>query len=286
MVRAEWKNKGLGVVVLKQILYCLAEQGYRKVRAVISEGNMPSERIFRRAGFERVGVDGFFLIIMSDGRLFWQRTAAMQELVFLPHLQGSAICIMPSPPCRSPHALPCRRSSRGRVYSIHPAGFPHPVIMIAARMLTGKTIRLLINRVITLPYHGLRSGGSGPLLHHRIAHKSDPLSIRRTARRVDGALPAIKIGNVSWPVPLCRHFPDIYLFVKRVFRCRHLGQAREENDPLAVGREVREPVLEIVVGELLRLTADGPPAQQLHRAGAGGVEVDVSAVVEGFMILG
>lgn len=54
MTRAEWKSKGLGSAVLQQALYSLTEHGHREVRAVITEGNTPSERIFRRAGFERI----------------------------------------------------------------------------------------------------------------------------------------------------------------------------------------------------------------------------------------
>ena len=54
MTRAKWKNKGLGTAVLQHALYGLAEQGHREVRAVITQGNTPSERIFKRVGFERI----------------------------------------------------------------------------------------------------------------------------------------------------------------------------------------------------------------------------------------
>jgi RimJ/RimL family protein N-acetyltransferase len=56
MTRAEWKNLGVGQQVLCAVLRALCEQGHRKVRAVITEGNAPSERLFGRLGFQRVSI--------------------------------------------------------------------------------------------------------------------------------------------------------------------------------------------------------------------------------------
>jgi RimJ/RimL family protein N-acetyltransferase len=54
MTTAEWKGRGIGTQVLQAVLKALAEHGHREVRTIITERNVPSERLFRRAGFERV----------------------------------------------------------------------------------------------------------------------------------------------------------------------------------------------------------------------------------------
>jgi RimJ/RimL family protein N-acetyltransferase len=56
MTRAEWKNLGVGQQVLCAVLQALREQGHRKVWAVITEGNIPSERLFGRLGFQRASI--------------------------------------------------------------------------------------------------------------------------------------------------------------------------------------------------------------------------------------
>jgi RimJ/RimL family protein N-acetyltransferase len=54
MTHAEWKNRGVGRHMLCAVLQALREQNYREVRAVITEGNAPSERLFGRMGFQKV----------------------------------------------------------------------------------------------------------------------------------------------------------------------------------------------------------------------------------------
>ena len=54
MTRAQWKRKGLGGLVLREALRSLVEQRYTEVRAVITEGNTPSEGMFNRFGFVRM----------------------------------------------------------------------------------------------------------------------------------------------------------------------------------------------------------------------------------------
>ena len=48
----------------------------------------------------------------------------------------------------------------------------------------------------------------------------------------------------------------------------------EEDHLLAVGRDVREPVVQLVLGELFLVGAVGLHPPDLHRTGAVGVEVD------------
>jgi ribosomal protein S18 acetylase RimI-like enzyme len=54
MTRAQWKRTGLGGLVLRETLRSLIEREYPKVRAVITEGNTPSEGLFNRFGFLRM----------------------------------------------------------------------------------------------------------------------------------------------------------------------------------------------------------------------------------------
>jgi len=54
MTVAGWKGRGLAGMLLRRSLRRLKEQGYPKVYAVITQGNIPSESLFSRAGFERV----------------------------------------------------------------------------------------------------------------------------------------------------------------------------------------------------------------------------------------
>jgi RimJ/RimL family protein N-acetyltransferase len=56
MTHPSWKNRGLGKVMLSAVLHNFYEQGHRDVRAVITEGNIPSERLFLGLGFKRLGV--------------------------------------------------------------------------------------------------------------------------------------------------------------------------------------------------------------------------------------
>jgi RimJ/RimL family protein N-acetyltransferase len=48
------KGRGLASELLARTLASLASAGYEEVRAVITEGNLPSEAVFARAGFRRV----------------------------------------------------------------------------------------------------------------------------------------------------------------------------------------------------------------------------------------
>jgi RimJ/RimL family protein N-acetyltransferase len=52
--RAEHKGHGLATSALHETLRLLRQARYGKVRAVITEGNAPSERLFLAARFERV----------------------------------------------------------------------------------------------------------------------------------------------------------------------------------------------------------------------------------------
>lgn len=51
---AAWKGRALGRHVVQLSLASLRAAGYAEARAVITEGNLPSERLFARLGFVRL----------------------------------------------------------------------------------------------------------------------------------------------------------------------------------------------------------------------------------------
>jgi L-amino acid N-acyltransferase YncA len=54
IVRAEWKQRGIGRQILSRVLKALKEKGFPEVRAVITEGNEPSENLFHQLGFRKL----------------------------------------------------------------------------------------------------------------------------------------------------------------------------------------------------------------------------------------
>jgi RimJ/RimL family protein N-acetyltransferase len=55
MTRAAAKVQGYATVLLDECAAAIWDAGYDRIRAWITEGNTPSERVFRRAGFHVVG---------------------------------------------------------------------------------------------------------------------------------------------------------------------------------------------------------------------------------------
>ena len=55
MTRSDWKRRGVGRLVLTEALRALRGSGWSEARAVITEGNEPSERLFLRLGFKETG---------------------------------------------------------------------------------------------------------------------------------------------------------------------------------------------------------------------------------------
>jgi RimJ/RimL family protein N-acetyltransferase len=57
MTAPRWKGKHLASAALLRSLQKLANKKYSEVRAVITEDNVPSEKIFTRIGFKRLSSD-------------------------------------------------------------------------------------------------------------------------------------------------------------------------------------------------------------------------------------
>lgn len=55
MTRAAWKKKGIGRLLLLQVLNALINEGCPEVRAVITDGNKASEKLFLQLGFKMIG---------------------------------------------------------------------------------------------------------------------------------------------------------------------------------------------------------------------------------------
>jgi len=54
MTASRWKGKQLATTAVLRTLQSLANKNLAEVRAVITEGNLPSEKVFTRLGFERL----------------------------------------------------------------------------------------------------------------------------------------------------------------------------------------------------------------------------------------
>ena len=54
LTHPNWKQRGLGRLLLNNALSALREEGYQEVRAMITTGNIPSERLLGGAGFQRI----------------------------------------------------------------------------------------------------------------------------------------------------------------------------------------------------------------------------------------
>jgi RimJ/RimL family protein N-acetyltransferase len=54
MTASQWKGKHLATFGVARSLQSLAKNNYTKVYAVITDGNVPSEKVFTRLGFERI----------------------------------------------------------------------------------------------------------------------------------------------------------------------------------------------------------------------------------------
>ena len=54
MTASRWKGRRLATTAALRTLQSLANKNLAEVRAVITEGNLPSEKVFTRLGFERL----------------------------------------------------------------------------------------------------------------------------------------------------------------------------------------------------------------------------------------
>src|SRR6266404_3629093 len=112
----------------------------------------------------------------------------------------------------------------------------------------------------------------------RITDESQPFTVRRPGRHVDCSLPAIHISDNPGLATRDWHEPQVNPLVKGVIaRCYIFGEGQEAN-PLTIGRDVREPVIVIVICDLLLLTSVRFHAPDLHCAAARRVKVDVLSV--------
>ena len=58
MTRATSKGIGLATVLLDHVVDIVWQSGATEIRAFITEGNLPSEAVFKRAGFEIIATHG------------------------------------------------------------------------------------------------------------------------------------------------------------------------------------------------------------------------------------
>lgn len=114
-----------------------------------------------------------------------------------------------------------------------------------------------------------------------VADEGELGAIGRPGGDVDGALAAEKFGEdgdfLSGQFAVNQRYdPEHYVFV--FWMAGDFFLVGEENHLLAIGGEVREPIVEVVEGDLLLLAAIGMHAPDLHVAGALGIEINVFAI--------
>src|ERR1019366_5160280 len=109
-----------------------------------------------------------------------------------------------------------------------------------------------------------------------IAEERDFEAIGGTGRDVDRALSTKNLGETGDLAVAQSHEPQLHVFVSRM--AGDVLLIREEDHRLAIRRDVGEPVVEAVEGDLLLGAAVGVHAPDLHAAGALGVEVNVLAI--------
>src|SRR5206468_11746398 len=97
----------------------------------------------------------------------------------------------------------------------------------------------------------------------RVAHERQSLPVRRPRRHVDRSLTAIRVRDHSRRSTSYRHQSQQHVLVKRMIVRRYIRGKGEVHDPLAVGRKMREPVVEAVVRDLLLARAIGPHSPDL-----------------------
>ncbi len=54
MTAAQWKGQGLAKIALHHALQATASAGYAEILAIITAGNIPSEKLCLKAGFKRI----------------------------------------------------------------------------------------------------------------------------------------------------------------------------------------------------------------------------------------
>src|SRR5262245_4057007 len=106
------------------------------------------------------------------------------------------------------------------------------------------------------------------LLHIRIAYECNLLTVRRPRWHVNRTLASIEISYYFRRAAADRHQTQVNVFVKRVIARSDVFGKRDENDPFAIGRDVWEPVVQFIVGDLSLFAAIGLHPPDLHHARA------------------
>src|SRR5205823_1072914 len=95
---------------------------------------------------------------------------------------------------------------------------------------------------------------------------------------VDRALSAVDITDHACRSATDRHQSQQNMLVEWVVIGRYVEREGNEHHRLAVWRDVREPVVEIIVGDLLLSASVWSHPPDLHSSASRRVEVDVLAV--------
>src|SRR6266404_7390125 len=155
-----------------------------------------------------------------------------------------------------------------------------PTARTASRFVSGSSTRPP-TRTMSREVIVLRTTWHRPIpssWHRRVAHEGQALSIRRPRRDVDRSLSSIHISDHSRRSATDGDQFQLHVLVERMIVRGHGQWKGDVHDPLAVGRDVGEPAVEVVVRDLLLSGPVGPHAPDLHPSAAHRVEVDVLAI--------
>ena len=56
MTHPEYQNQGLGTYLLKKSINALMDNGYHELHLVVTDGNKPAQHLYRKIGFQEIGV--------------------------------------------------------------------------------------------------------------------------------------------------------------------------------------------------------------------------------------
>src|SRR5260370_13594765 len=109
----------------------------------------------------------------------------------------------------------------------------------------------------------------------RITDESHSFTVRRPGTHVDCSLSPIYISDNFGLAASNGHEPKVDALVKRVIAGGYIPGEAQEANPLTIGRDVREPIIVIVICYLLLVASVRLHPPDLHRTGARWFQVSV-----------
>ena len=139
--------------------------------------------------------------------------------------------------------------------------------------------RRVVNRLSTVNLKGQKPELPPPVSGHvGVADEGNALAVGRPRGNIDCALAAVEVGDDFGSAAFAGQQTKVTMLVVGMVGGIDVAGIADDHDPLAVGRDVRKPVVEFVVGDLFLCAAVGLHSPDLHFSTSGGVEVNVSPI--------